>query len=337
MSPEQVPTTPNATRAKRLVVVTLRLALAVCAVGYIAYIVERDLPRLARYVLPFSVERAAWLALCTLLLGLGPFFSVAVFRLLAQRYRVNLPYRACLRLLLMTNVMRYLPGRFLGVAYQVGAPLSGLNGGQMLRLNLEQLVTSLLGNTFAAFGVLMVGSGRTVLGAASIAASLPAMAFVLRWRLPRRLRGWLAARGPASYRALLKDEVSPHAAGARWSIAALNLLSLLPYLLAWHWLDRVFPLLTGQPLIELAASYVVAWAAGVLVFVTPGGLGVREAIFLIVSPPVARDAVAWLAIFARVWHLFADLVAWLLGALVPSLLSHKSRPGSSAPSIVKPS
>ncbi len=306
MSAAKESTTPIATRPKRVFFTLLRLSLALGALAYIGAIAYRDLPRVLALILPFNFERAAWLLLCTLLLAAGPFISVAVFRILATRYRSDsLPYRELLRLLLMTNLMRYLPGRFFGVAYQVSAPPAGLDGRTMLQLNVEQLVTSLVGNTLAALGVLTFVAGQLLLGVALVASALPAMAMLLSVHFPRRL------------------VQRPLAARARWTIALLNLVSLVPYLLAWHFLAGVFPALQSQPLLALGASYIVAWAAGVIVFVTPGGLGVREAVFVLLSPPATREALALLALFARVWHLFADLSAWALGALVPAAFSPK--------------
>jgi hypothetical protein len=85
-------------------------------------------------------------------------------------------------------------------------------------------------------------------------------------------------------------------------------------------------LLDGQPLLALAASYVLAWAAGIAAIVTPGGLGVREAVFVLLSPPgVAREAVALLAVFMRAWFLFADVSAWLFGVLLLRLFAPRAR------------
>jgi uncharacterized membrane protein YbhN (UPF0104 family) len=94
--------------------------------------------------------------------------------------------------------------------------------------------------------------------------------------------------------------------------------------LAWHWLARAFPALDGEPLLDIGASYVVAWAAGVVVFFAPGGIGVRELAFLSLSPGSARASLAWLAVFARVWHLLADLLAWGLGAVALRLRSRRA-------------
>jgi hypothetical protein len=302
MSAVKESTTPIAPPTRRLFLVTLRFALALGALAYIGVIAYRDFPRVVALVLPFSVERAAWLTLCTLLLAAGPFFSVAVFRILATRYRAeSVPYRELLGLLLLANLLRYLPGRFFGVAYQVSSRPGGLDGNSVFRLNVEQLVSSLVGNTLAASGMLAFAGGRPLLGGVLLAATLPTTALILRVRMPRA------------------GDARPLSPRARWTIALLNLLSLVPYLLAWHFLGHVFPALASEPLVALGASYLVAWAAGVIVFVTPGGLGVREAVFLLLSPPAAREALALLALFARVWHLFADLCAWLLGTLVPAV------------------
>jgi hypothetical protein len=326
-------TTPKTPFSSRPLLVALRFLLGVCAAAYVVYVARSDLPRVLPYVSPFSVARAGWLALCSLLLECGILVNV-VFRILARRYSgVALEYHACLQLVLVTNLLRYLPGRVFGIAYQVSKPLPGLSGAGMLRVNVEQLATSIVGSSIAASGVLYLERGEAARGVGLIALALPAMVLALQVRVPSGLLRGLEARGPRSLRKFLQFPAAGRLnAPALWSVATLTLLGWLPYLLAWHWLARAFPLLEGQPLLALAASYVLAWVAGIVAFVTPGGVGVREAVFVLLSPPgVAREAVALLAVFMRVWFLVADVAACAVGTALLRLFTVHARPSKIEP------
>jgi hypothetical protein len=316
----------------RVVVALVRSLLVVVALGYVAYIVRRDLPHLLPRILPLSPERAGWLCLSTILLAICPLLSIGVFRVLVQRYGDQpVRYRDCLKLVLLSNLLRHLPGRFFGVAYQVTTPLPGVNAANMLRVNVEQMLMSLAGNTIAAGGILWFGGGHLVAGALLFLAAAPAMVLMLNARLPGPLREWLRENGPERLRKLAIDEPRIVRLRSFWLAALLNLSSWAPYLLAWHLLSRVFPMLGDQPLALLGASYSIGWAAGTLSLITPSGLGVREAVFLLVSPARATtEALALITIFGRVWQLLGDVVAWLLFAtFLPALLVKPNRTVSS--------
>jgi glycosyltransferase 2 family protein len=58
----------------------------------------------------------------------------------------------------------------------------------------------------------------------------------------------------------------------------------------------------------MAAAYSLAWVAGFLVFLTPGGLGIREAaIALLLSPFLPLPVATLIALLARVWWLLAEI------------------------------
>ena len=119
-------------------------------------------------------------------------------------------------------------------------------------------------------------------------------------------------RGPARLRNLFSQEPARARSPEMLAAVLVQIAAWAPYLLAWHLLGKVFPPLASEGLVMLAASYSVAWAVGILAFVTPGGLGVREAIFLLLgSLGASREPLVFLTVFARLWALAADVLAWL--------------------------
>jgi glycosyltransferase 2 family protein len=296
----------------------LRALVLTATIGYIVYIFVHDLPAVLAQIAPFGWTRAGWLALATALAGLCTIGSAISFYFLARSHSsTTISCRQALRLHLMANLMRHVPGRFVGVAYQATAPLPGLTAADMVRVNVMQLLAGLGGNVLMGGGIVLICTGATWWGVLLATATLPAMLLLLTARLPAPLRRWAIERGPMRLRTLFSD--AP--ASPPWLDLLLAVLvqmaSWLPYLISWHLLGKVFPALANDSLVLLAASYSVAWAAGFIAFVTPGGLGVREAVFLLLGGLGAtREPLVFLAVFARLWGLVADILAWLGAAAV---------------------
>jgi glycosyltransferase 2 family protein len=81
----------------------------------------------------------------------------------------------------------------------------------------------------------------------------------------------------------------------------------------------------------LAGSFTLAWNVGVVAFVIPGGLGVREAALLVLlTPAIAEPWPAVLGIVARFWLASAETVAFLVALAVTRLRSAR-RGTESAP------
>lgn len=68
---------------------------------------------------------------------------------------------------------------------------------------------------------------------------------------------------------------------------------------------------------HLSGAYAIAWIAGFLVLIAPGGLGVREAVFVaLLAPSLGSTQALSLAVGLRVVSLLVDLLTGLLGAMV---------------------
>jgi hypothetical protein len=129
----------------------------------------------------------------------------------------------------------------------------------------------------------------------------------------------------------------------------------LPVLLAWNvvglfWQALALFVLMYEPLglklswlWTLMGAYSLAWCAGFLAFWAPGGIGVRELVFIgamkLVSPPELRsndhfDAMlAFLSVLTRVWAVSGEFI---LAALAHALdlrgaFGHPDAPGRVTP------
>ncbi|MET0411877.1 MAG: hypothetical protein ABW217_11310, partial [Polyangiaceae bacterium] len=195
--------------------------------------------------------------------------------------------------------------------YQATLPLPGLSPAAMVHVNVMQILAGIGGNVLMGAGIVLISTGAPLVGAAVAAMTLPAMMLLLTARAPARLRRWALERGPARLRKVF-GEATPAAKKLDLLKAALvQMAGWAPYLMAWHLLALAFPPLANEALVMLAASYSLAWAAGFIAFVTPGGLGVREAVFLLLgSLGAAREPLAFLTVFARLWGLGGDVLAW---------------------------
>ncbi len=77
-------------------------------------------------------------------------------------------------------------------------------------------------------------------------------------------------------------------------------------------------------LLQLTCLFAVAWVAGYLTPGAPGGVGVREAMMVLLLPPVVGSGVAvGLAFTLRIATTLGDLVAFLAGMVVRRLVDKR--------------
>ncbi len=306
---------------------SLSFLLILGGIGWTFYLTATSIAEPSSYI-PSSWS---WLAVATLLVTGSLALNAVIFWLLLSEtapQRISLGMAA--RLHLVGQVVRYLPGRFWGVVYQVGAARDSIGAAAITRANIELMLFSLCGNLVVAGVILGVrgslglawATGLVALGLIGLFALLSGTLGRL-WRLgamrlpmPTRIRGFLAAltaNGPASLKMVA-------------AVAAVFLLSWAWYVAAWLTLGRAFLVLADADLAALCALYTAAWMIGFVSALTPAGLGVREAAFLFLAQGEATSGVAaFIAIFVRVWLMVADLL--LLPAVIRFKLSRATKHG----------
>jgi glycosyltransferase 2 family protein len=105
----------------------------------------------------------------------------------------------------------------------------------------------------------------------------------------------------------------------RWRTSLLLVGQVLP---AWvfigisTWLLAI-PLTADASVVDITAAAALAWTAGLLVVPAPGGLGVREAVFIVAVGSIPMGVAAAVALLSRLVFVAADALVAL--AMTPTL------------------
>jgi uncharacterized membrane protein YbhN (UPF0104 family) len=244
-------------------------------------------------------------------------FVVGWVRLLKD-LGVRMSFWPAARMYLVSNFGRYLPG---AKAWQMGivgvmAAEAGLPGALVAGTSLLQGVIGVL-----VGGILLLGTGGAALGIAPAWFAVPVVGIITVLALPALLR-----KVPAVWSLAVKKipGVESVTAGTMWTIVWTTAASWVAWGLALRALAQG---LLGDPGASVAA-YIAAWIgpflAGVLAFVSPAGLGVREGTMqmMLSAAGLASSAGLVLIVVARVWATLLDVVP----ALVVLAIRRRRRP-----------
>jgi uncharacterized membrane protein YbhN (UPF0104 family) len=226
------------------------------------------------------------------------------------------------RLQYIAALARNLPGRFFGVAYQIAVTRQQLPVSHLL---LAQTLLAVIALFLAA-----AIAAAILVGAFSIAASmlilllmLPvfAICMMVSLRLSQRLAN-ARVRGRV-FNALVTLAQAQQKLGILTALHVLVVAALgwALYLAAWACIGVAHPDLDAYGGLRLAAFYSLAWLLGFVALITPSGLGVREASFLVLAAEFPAPVLGMAVILGRMWFLLNDLV---LGG-VAVLLGHSKR------------
>lgn len=266
-----------------------------------------------------AIETSSYVVMffCLLLIVVISGLGGAIWYLLLRDHNISVRLGAAVGIFFIAQFGKYLPGN---IGHHVGrivmARQAGIPGSVVLNTMLTELLLGMGMLTgmvmlsialfvdiqaygmFPQFGVLQLGLCMVALlcmpwlGIGVLNRYLP--------RLARRLSGGGAIVAPSLRTALLSS--------------ALFLLSFMIMGLVLKLQARWFFDVTAGGVFELTCLFAVAWLAGYLVPGAPGGLGVREAMMVLVLSPVlgAGTAVA-LGVTLRVTTTLGDAIVFVLG------------------------
>lgn len=268
----------------------------------------------------FSSANPRWLCAIIPLAVLNALLTAKCFALLLSHHAGRpIPFSYAAHLLFVSQVVRHLPGRFWGILYQVQETREHLPTLATLRANFDFLWLS------TAFAVMLSSLVVANLKLGNMIAmilllfGLGGLAWLLCYDwvslLPDKLAKWLPKR---IYRLLAElRETRAHTYRQAALLLGISLATWIIYFFIWHLYGKLFSGLANINLAYACAAYTLAWLAGFLSMITPSGLGVREAVFLLFSPELGSAAtLAWLAVFIRVWMLVLDLLMFLIFLLL---------------------
>lgn len=231
----------------------------------------------------------------------------------AQRFIVGWGFIAgAIRVWLLSMITRYIPGNIWHILSRVAmADMLGVEKTQVLTsASIEQVMTilgalALVGITLPFWGIVPTLESWLLL-------LLPIGMLLLHPRIMGGVLGWAAVR-------LRRPELA-------WHYTYLDIIwLLLDYTIATLWASlSLYVLLWGLTPVSLShmplvvGASALAWVVGYLSFLTPSGLGVREAALVallaqIYPVPVAIVASLLFRLAATLGEMLAVLVVWLAG------------------------
>ncbi len=247
-----------------------------------------------------------------------------LWQMLVRQFGGQLAYRQALRIWAISELGRYVPGKVLYVAARPAlASRVGVRASVAVAAMAVELALVML--TSAGLFILPLWT-RPALGARY------GLAVVLLWVLlaaavpPRVLSGLLNF----GLRRLGKEEVE-----VRLNLGQLlRLLALCVVLwagmgLAFFVFTRsVWPAVGWHSVWTVAGAYALAWTLGLATLVSPGGLGVREAILVtLLSGVLTPGGAALVAIASRIWITLAELTCAGMAAALGRKAGPRSQEG----------
>jgi hypothetical protein len=216
-----------------------------------------------------------------------------------------------------SQLLRHLPGRYLGVVYQIARTRSEVPVGTWVAVNVVHSVA--IASTGVLVGLIVILAPDALWAIAGLATA----AGLLRWivstsQLPLVVAAALMRSRWRPMRAIgipLKTMIERNQS-TLWACVAWAGASWLVYLVAWAFYGWAFPDLGAWQGTRLSAYYALAWFVGFASVVAPSGWGVREATFLAVARNFSGSVVAYGLVIGRVSLLLNDLILGGVAVLI---------------------
>jgi hypothetical protein len=295
----------------------LQWVLGLAIVGFAARSLIRNWDELRAQPLEWNLQ-PGWIVLSALVVWLMYALLIAAWRRMLSAWGRGLDPWSAARIWTVSSLGKYLPGKVWAVAgMAVMAQRAGIGAGpatgsavilQVLAVGTGAAVTGLTGWSALRAAYPGAATGLAVLlGTAVVAIGL------LLW--PGFVDRALRIAAPAA------EPVRPPVGAVVFGIVA-NAIAWVGYGLALWLLARGLLPRAELGLLPAIAVFTASYLAGFLALFAPGGIGVREGVFiLMLQGPVGIGAATALAIASRLLLTLTEL-----GAAVPFLLFPRERP-----------
>jgi glycosyltransferase 2 family protein len=295
----------------------LQWLLGLAIVGFAVRSLVRNWDELRAQPLEWSID-PGWIVLSALVVWLMYALLIAAWRRMLVAWGRGIDLWSASRIWTVSSLGKYLPGKVWAVAgMAVMAQRAGIGAGpatgsavilQVLAIGTGAAVAALTG-----WGALREAYPGAVTGLAALLAAAVAGVGLLLWPglVERVVRVAAPHAGP----------VRPPAGALVFGIVA-NVVAWAGYGVALWLLARGLLPSARLGLLPAIAVFTASYLAGFLALFAPGGIGVREGVFiLLLQGPIGIGAATALAIASRLL-----LTVTELGAAVPFLLFPRGRP-----------
>lgn len=253
-----------------------------------------------------------WIAASVFAVLLSYVVSVEAWRRILAGWGQRLPYARAMRIWLIANLGRYIPGKVWSVAglmvlaqrSGVAAWAAGASAFAIQAVAIGTAVVLVAAATPAAASALR-------LGAAGLVAAVTIV--LLSWgRAVRSVANLASGNGAAQIQPL-------PAAAVAWS-SALGIIAWVAHGVAFWLLARGLGLQGDLSLVTAAGVFPLGYLLGLLALFAPGGVGVREVVLIgLLAPVLGSGPAVALSIASRILLTATEVVAPLCVLLVTGL------------------
>jgi len=265
-----------------------------------------------------SLRSVNWLLFClsVIVALISNIVASAIFWNLLLKHNVDVGFRRTIKLFLMGQIAKYIPGKVWVIAHQVSSlQKEGVAlGVAMANIELMMIIVIMV----SLISIALIASFSSIPAAVLI---LFVGVFVVWMFIKNNLLSW----GLRLFPRLGKNEGEvKNAAGAAfgfWGVASCYMAFIILYLASYVlMLNSVFGFSHGESAVYIAALS-LAWVVGLAAFIVPGGIGVREVLFMVIAGAIGQgvdaSVLASIAVISRAWLIVQDFmgvgVALLLG------------------------
>jgi len=250
------------------------------------------------------IAGSAMLALSVFLAGI-PFIAIARF---FSKHETPLDHLLFLQF--CGQLARHLPGRVWGLAFQLSNVRDSALASVVLRSHLDSALLGLGWSVLFPISLYAVNRYPWTL-AYFVALLLVASAIFLSYGtfrlLPKRLCNWISGKSAGVSGAELLS--------APTFFSRTNAIVIGALLCSWVvFTSGMCVLIQGIFDLDLAVCldivvvYGISWLAGYMSFLTPGGIGVREATFVLLVPAISKGDAALMAVYFRLIFLATEFL-----------------------------
>jgi hypothetical protein len=221
------------------------------------------------------------------------------------------------------QVAKYLPGKVWGLVYQATLKTDGMPVGHIVQGNIVLYALGVVSVVFASLSLiaypLSFVIAAAVLFAGAVASSF-AMSSDHLYRIVQRF-----SRLSARFELISAVPKTEFSVATR---VGVYIVLIVTYVLSNVFLLYAFFGVDIHQALRLTAYLGIAWLAGVVVAVSPSGLGIREAVFIGIGQITDENSFelyASIAIVARIVQVLQDLVSAFLVPGIVGLFVNRSR------------
>lgn len=258
-------------------------------------------------------ENYSWFGIAFIFGCLSSFLVFYIFKaILIHNSSRSIPATQIMQLFFLSQIIRYLPGRMLGVVYQIVDTKDKIHPSVIIKSNVELIILSLLFSCLLGLAVMFFYIYGWL--GCLLFSVLGIFIFVqfVRLNLLENLIAWIARVIPNEK---IRSSIQFESRSELSSSLAINILLLFAiswicYFLAWFCLGKIF---REENMILMCITYTLAYIIGMVSMLTPGGLGVRESAFILFSTKLAHTSnLAFISIFMRFWLMLIDVFLFCL-------------------------